>query len=247
MHDPFYLENSAKKCVVVFIHGFMGGPLQFERLAQSIHAQGYSAASLLLPGHGSTVKEFSSATMEKWQDYLNAEIDRLSPNYDDVFLVGHSMGCLLAINAVVGNIRNICGLFLLACPLKLKVFSVHSLKVRLKQVFCRKRHPMKATYLNTSSVPLKPSLIWRIVKPMVELKKLIHITNNNLHGVSVPVTAIFSLGDELVSIESLDMLKNGLKQTSFDSITISDSLHAYYPEHEYSIIENSLRSAISRH
>ena len=245
MHDPIYLENTAKNSIFVFIHGFMGSPRQFDRLAHSVHAQGYSAASLLLPGHGSTVKEFSSATMENWQDYIEAEVGRLPTDYDGIHLVGHSMGCLLAINEAAKNRRNIHSLFLIACPLKLKGFSVHSLKVRLKQVFYRKSHPVKAVYMASNSVPPTPSLIWRIAKPTAELKKLIQRTNNNLSSVHVPVTAVFSLDDELVSIESLDMLKNGLAQASFNSIMISDSLHAYYPEHEYSIIESSLFSSIS--
>ena len=236
--------GSAFRTVVVFIHGFMGSPRQFDKLAQSVKDEGYSTTSLLLPGHGSTVKEFSSVTMEEWQSYVNAEIERLSPDYDDIFLVGHSMGCLLAINAAVMNTANFRGLFLMACPLKLRIFSAHALKLRTKIIFYRKSHPIKATYIASNSIPPRLSLIWRIIKPTVELKKLIRITKGNLQNVSVPVTAVFSLDDELVSLDSLDILKNNLNQASFNSMILSDSLHSYYPEHEHLMIENALISAI---
>ena len=226
MHNPFYLENSAKNSIVVFIHGFMGSPQQFSRLAKNVHAQGYSVLSLLLPGHGSAVRAFSSVTMEKWQGYVNDEIDRLSPEYDGIFIVGHSMGCLLAINAAAMHNANIRGLFLIACPLKLRWFSAQFLKVRAKQVFYRKSHPMKASYLTSNSVPPSLSLIWRIVKPSAEFMKLIHLTKDNMQSVSVPVAAVFSSDDEIVSIDNLGVLKNGLNQASFESIRLSDSLHA---------------------
>ena len=240
MHDPLFLENPEKKGMVVFIHGFMGSPRQFDNLAQSIHSQGYSVASLLLPGHGATVKEFSSSTAQNWQHHVCSEVEGFSRGYNSIYLVGHSMGCLLAINTAIRHSGHVRGLFLIACPLKLKGFSLQTLKIRLKQVFYRKNHPMKSAYLAGSSVPPSLSLIWRSAKPGAELKKLMLITEKNLQNIRVPVTAIFSSADELVSMDSLEILKTGLNQVSFDSLTLSDSLHAYYPEHEQSLIEGAL-------
>jgi len=45
MHDPLYLTDSAKNSIVTFIHGFMGSLRQFDSLAQSVHALGYSTVS----------------------------------------------------------------------------------------------------------------------------------------------------------------------------------------------------------
>ena len=245
MHEPIFLKNNESDAVVVFIHGFMGSPRQFDALARSVRHQGFSAASLLLPGHASTVKDFSSSTMEKWQDYVNAEIGRLSLSFRRVFLVGHSMGCLLAINAANKHGEIVNGLFLIACPLVLSVFSARSLRIWLKQVFRRKTHPIKSAYVAGSSVPLKPSLIWRFSKPFAELKRLILVTRDSLCNVRVPVTAVFSPSDEIVSMESLDDLRAGLTQAPFDYIALSDSSHAYFPEHERSLIESSLLTAVA--
>ena len=244
MHEPLILENSVKDSIIVFIHGFMGSPRQFDRLAQFMYAQGYSVASLLLPGHGSTVKKFSSSTMEMWQGHVDAEIERFMPNYKSIYLVGHSMGCLLAINASIKNKERIHGLFLIACPFELTVFSIRSIKLRLIQIFCSKRNPIKAAYVAGSSVPPGVSMIWRVSRPMGELKKLVLTVKNCLTDIHIPVTAIFSSADELVSISSLDILMAGLNQTKFDYIVLSDSFHAYYPEHEQIQIENALGSAI---
>ena len=246
MHEPLFLKNSGKNSIIVFIHGFMGSPRQFDMLAHSAYSHGYSAYSLLLPGHGSTARDFSSTTMDMWQTHVDAEIGRVAFEYDSVFIVGHSMGCLLALNTAVMQKGHICGLFLIACPMVLKGFSLQSLKVRLKQVFFRKSHPVKAAYLTGSGVPLVPSLIWLSTKPAVEVKKLTLLAKHNLQDIDIPVTVICSSSDELVSLDSLRILKIGLRQSAFDSITLSDSYHAYFPEHERSIIESALLSAVDR-
>ena len=244
MHKPFFLENSESSSVVVFIHGFMGSPQHFEGLAKSIQAQGHSVASLLLPGHASTAKAFSLSTMEMWQDHVNTEVERLTFTYRSIFLVGHSMGCLLAINAAIKYCEKVTGLYLIACPFVLNGFSMQSLRVRLKQTFYRKNHPMKSAYIAGSSVPLTPGLIWRSIKPAAELKKLMRVTKENLCNVRAPVTAVYSPADEIVSMKSLDVLKSGLTHATFDYVALSDSNHAYYPDPEQAIIESSLLAAV---
>ena len=243
-HEPLYLENTANRRIVVFIHGFMGTPRQFDEMAKIVHSQGYSAASLLLPGHGSTVKDFSSGTMNNWQEHVDAEIERFSRSNDSIYLVGHSMGCLLAINAAVKHSKNISGIFLIACPFKLRLISIHSAKIKLKLVFCRRSHPMKSVYLAASSVPLRPSLAWRAIGPYIELKKLARIAKASLGNIRAPINAVYSTADDVVSVRSLKILKAGISQAPFECLILSESLHAYFPEHEQRIIEASLKAAL---
>ena len=246
VHKPFFLEHPEKKAIVVFVHGFMGSPRQFDRLAKSAYALGYCAASLLLPGHGFTAKEFSASRMEQWQGHVYEETERLTHSYKRIYIAGHSMGSLMAINAATKYKEHVCGLFLIACPFKLKYLSMHSMRVRMMQVFYRKKHPVKSAYLEGCSVPLRPNLLWRTIKPVAQVKKLMLLTKGNLHNVKVPVTAAYSSYDEIVSIDSLETLKNGLTQAALNTITLSDSLHAYYPEHEQAALENALTSLLQK-
>jgi len=240
MHNPVFLENPTNGGVIVFIHGFMGSPRQFDKLAQNAQRHGHSAASLLLPGHGGAVRDFSSGTMERWQSHVCAEIDRLSQRYNRIYLVGHSMGGLLAVNAAVEYPGQVYGMLLIACPFKLRTVSARSLSVRLRQVFYSKSHPMKSAYLDSCGIPLHISLIRHSAKPAAQLRRLIFSTKANLSNVNVPVAAVYSAADEVVSIVSLETLRSGLGQASLDEIILSDSLHAYYPEHERVVIENAL-------
>ena len=264
-HAPYFLENPAENGIVVFIHGFMGSPRQFDMLAAAVQKQGRSAAALLLPGHGGSVRDFAAGTSARWQDYVDAEVESYSRDYADIWLAGHSMGGLLAINAAVRHDAqapggrapgsrapgaqppgmnmpgaHIRGIFTIACPFKLTTFSAYTMKFRIKQVFSRKSDPAKAAYRDGSSVRLSPGLLWSSVTQAAELKKLMSKARVNLPLLRAPVFAAYSTSDELTSIQSLDILRSELYGAPFEHLLLTDSLHAYYPEHEQSLLESSL-------
>jgi len=242
LHAPLFLcASSGNKGIVIFIHGFMGSPGQFAGYAKIVHQHGLSAAALLLPGHGGSAKDFGTGTFELWQGHVNSEIERFFQSYSDIWLVGHSMGGLLSINAAVKYSKHVRGIFVIACPFRLTTLSLHSLKIRLIQIFAGKKNPIKATYLGRAGVPVSPRLIWNTASPAKELRmRLMPAAINNLANVRIPVLAVYSTSDELTSIRSLETLKSGLSGTQFEQIVLTDSLHGYYPEHERVIIEKAL-------
>jgi len=240
LHAPQYIVNPINKGIVVFIHGFLGSPCQFDSLAQTAYGQGYSIAKLLLPGHGGSAKDFASGTYHGWQTHVDAEVGRFSRDNERIWLAGHSMGGLLAVNAAVRYSEYVRGLFTIACPFRIMILNAHSIKIRIKQVSGGKNDPIKISYLSNCSVDPSPSLAWRGLKPAFELKKLMAAARENLPLVRVPVTAVFSTGDELTSFASLDIMKDGLTGAVFEPVVLADSLHAFYPGHEQLMIERAL-------
>jgi len=218
----------------------MGSPCQFDGFAECVHRRGISAASLLLPGHGDSAKEFGTGTMERWQAHVNSEIERYSQYYNDIWLVGHSMGGLLAINASVSYKDHVRGIFMMMTPFKVVLFSPNGAKVRIKQGVYRKSHPIKAAYLEGSGVRLTLDIIWRALRPTAELFKLIRLTKEILPDVSVPVTAVYAIGDELTSLKSLGILRSGLRDVPFEHVILPDSLHAYFSGYDRAVMEQAL-------
>ena len=239
-HAPLYTEAPSEKGLVIFIHGFMGSPRHFDDLSEYISGQGYSAASLLLPGHGDSLKNFSSGTRAQWQGHVDAEVERLSREHKSIWLAGHSMGGLLALNTAVRFSDNIRGVFVIASPFKLAIVSAKASLTRVKMIFYRKNHPVKAAYTSHSGIKASPALLWRIAGPAVELKKLMRATSDILKDIHVPVTAVYSLSDELTSFASLEILKSGLHGTHFEQLVLSDALHDYIPEHEQAMVKQAM-------
>jgi len=229
-HAPFFQMNPEHKGLVIFIHGFMGSSKQFDSLMDAAYKHGYSIDALLLPGHGGSVKKFSTGTYERWQNYVDSEVEHYSQEYDKIILVGHSMGGLLAINASIKFPDKICCLFVITCPFIITSFSFYALKVRLQQAFSRMDNPIKAAYLKNSSVALTPNLMWGTIKPYMEFKKLMRAARDVLPEVKVPINAVYSSADELTSIKSLKVLRTELINAPLKEMILFDSLHAYYTE-----------------
>ena len=224
----------------------MGNPRLFEKFTEVVHQQGYSTISLLLPGHGGSVKEFASSTLEQWQGHVDSEIQRFSRDYPNIRLVGHSMGGLLALNAAARLNEQVSGVFVIASPLKLAVAPAKANISRMKYLFYRKTHPKKVAFLANTGIRFSPNVILRIIKPFMELEKLMHATKGILPSVRAPVTAVYSLSDELTSIKSLEILESGLNGAPFEKLLLSDSLHAYFPANERAEIDQALVRMLER-
>ena len=241
-----YNENPDSDGLVIFIHGFMGSPVQFEKLADAVYRHGYSSLNLLLPGHGSSMNDFASSTCKEWQQYVDDQIDLYGKQYRQIYLVGHSMGGLLAVNASIRYENRITGVMMIASPFKNTTTSCYTLKIRLKQVFSKKNNPIKTAYLKHSGIPIHPSVIWSTAKPSREVRHLIKETRSLLPEIKVPVTAVFSEADELVPLSNLEILKTELKQAPLTQLIITESLHAYYTPQEEKRIEESLIKTLEK-
>lgn len=103
---------------LLFIHGILGTPKHFEAFLPLV-PECVSMVNICLDGHGKGVREFARTSMEKWEDQVDAQVDALLKNHRNVYLVGHSLGTLLAIEQAVK--KPIAGLFLLAVPIQLRL------------------------------------------------------------------------------------------------------------------------------
>lgn len=82
----------------LLIHGYLGTPAEVEPLKSPLEAMGLGVHLATLPGHNSSVDEFRQTGFADWQGYVEAEYDRLSAEYDDIIVVGFSLGGALALH-----------------------------------------------------------------------------------------------------------------------------------------------------
>ena len=91
----FSLDGGNIGCLLV--HGFGGHPNEMLPLGTFLNSQGYSVIGVQLPGHGSD--ELNAATIT-WEDWLTSVLEGfevLSGKADTVFVLGHSLGAILAL------------------------------------------------------------------------------------------------------------------------------------------------------
>lgn len=80
----------------LLLHGFGDTPQTLRLLALRLHSDGYSVRAPLLPGHGRTMREFSSSTADDWIGAARDAMAQMRGEAPSVALVGLSMGGALA-------------------------------------------------------------------------------------------------------------------------------------------------------
>lgn len=115
-----------------------GSPHQFEALARHLVCRGHFGAVLVVAGAWKHGKAFAQSGRLEWERSVNRAVRHALLRYKNVVLVGHSMGCLLAINAyhTLPEKHAIRGLVLLAPPLRIHLTS-ECIRKNLKSAISR--------------------------------------------------------------------------------------------------------------
>ncbi|RLD01706.1 MAG: hypothetical protein DRI46_03105 [Chloroflexi bacterium] len=93
--EPFYFPGNETGCLL--IHGFTGAPTEMRPLGEFLAEKGFSVLGIRLAGHGTRIEDMNRVT---WQDWSNSVLDGwhlLQPNTSRVFIIGLSMGGVLAL------------------------------------------------------------------------------------------------------------------------------------------------------
>ncbi len=229
------------KLLVIFIHGFLGGPAQFEHLVRAVNDQGYAAQTLLLPGHGSHVFHFARHRGHEWQAAVDEALRLGLAQYEKVVLMGHSMGGLLSVNASrrVGPAH---GLVLWETPLRLRMRLRGTGNDLAVALLPRRLHnPIARAYHEANNVRVLTPLGYLFTLPrMAELPRMMAAAERALAGVKEPVLLIQSGADEIVHPSSIERLEKGLKNAQVTRVALHASWHAYIPEDELALLQDRL-------
>jgi len=229
------------KLLVIFIHGFLGGPGQFDNLVRAVNEQGYAAQTLLLPGHGGHVFHFARHRGQEWQAAVDEALRLGLAQYEKVVLMGHSMGGLLSVNASrrVGPAH---GLVLWETPLRLRMrlrgigndLAVALLPRRLHK-------PIARAYHEANNVRILTPLGYLFTLPrMAELPRMMAAAERELVRLNGPVLLIQSGADEIVHPSSLQRFEKGLQNAQVTRVVLHASWHAYFPDDEFQLLRDRL-------
>ena len=94
--EPIERGDKDSTKAVLMVHGFIGAPDCFNELPDAVAEAGWYVHSMLVPGHGTTPRDFETTSAQDMIDGVQVELAALQAEYETVVIVGHSMGGALS-------------------------------------------------------------------------------------------------------------------------------------------------------
>ena len=244
-HQALVREITGADTVVLCVHGIVGSPDHFTELIDRLPPT-WSVVNLLLDGHGGEVSDFSNTSMTKWEQQVQRTLDDLSDRYQSIWLVGHSMGTLLLIEAALARPEKVQGLFLLAVPLWPALRPVivrNSLRVAFDRVPETDAQAMatKAACSVRTTKRLWQYLGW--LPRFFELFDKMKRVRARLPEIAVPCVAVQSAKDELVAHRATALLQ---KQKNIHTVLLEQSAHFWYAKSDRQIVLTAFDEHITK-
>ncbi len=229
---------------VLLIHGIAGTPNQFQDLLPLI-PESMSVHNLLLDGHGESVLDFANTSMKKWEDQVETAVQELLRTHKRLFIVGHSMGTLFAIEQAVKN-PQVAGLFLLAVPLKVwlkgrmfvNAYKVYSGRIGSSDVIAQ---ATKNSYGIGEDKNLLHYGLW--APRFLELFAKIRQVRAIVPRLKAPCVAYQSFDDEMVSRDAIRFLR---RNPTIAVHELESSGHFYYSEKDLARLLKAFAGFLNR-
>ena len=232
-HQETKIIKEDCKTAVLFIHGFIESPCQFDDFI-AIAREKHTVYSVLLSGHGGSVSEFRKSNLNTWVNSVDEFLEELQNLGKKVFIVTHSMGGLIALRLQEKYKDIIEEMFMISVPLRIWCRASGVLN-GAKIALSRNKNNIKINAgRNVHSVKVDSIFQYVYYIPKLwNLFKLSRLSRENVDKVSVPVTLVNTKYDEYVSIRSNKFFK-GIENV--DKYNLEKSAHFYFDESDRKLL-----------
>lgn len=234
-HREYRSLAAGADTAVLFVHGIVGTPRHFDGLI-ALLPRTVSVHNLLLAGHGAAARDFGRASMELWEAQVEQAVASLAEGHENIYIVAHSMGALLAIEAAVRH-EKVRKLFLLAVPLGICLRAAmvrNSWKVFRGNIRSDDHAALAAQRCCGVAQTRNPLHYLGWIPRFLELFAKIRAVRALLPRLTVPCCAVQSMEDELVSYRAAEELGRNPWVTV---VELMQSGHYYYPDDDLALLQ----------
>ena len=233
--DGASFEWKGNSTGILLFHGFTATTVEVRLMAKFLLDQGFSVSGPLLPGHGHSPEEMNQVTWKDWVNCAEEYYQRLADTCDKIFVLGESMGALVAITTSISH-PEIAGTMLFAPALKVPGLEVSEIIWPFKEYIYKKNVDESMAWQGFNVVPLKAAA------QLVKFQKFIR---KNLSRLTTP-TLIFQgkLDQTIDPIGSVDILENITAQEK-ELVWLEESTHCILLDKQLSEAENLCLEFIS--
>ena len=236
-HWPTALDAPAK-AVVMLVHGLGEHCQRYDHLASHLNLAGYALSSMDLPGHGKSDGE--RGHINSFTDYESAVLAlhaRTKVLYPDtpIFLLGHSMGGLIATKFLLGHQDKFAGAMLSGAAIQ-SPQEPPSWQIAIIKVIAKLFPKAQVLALDASAVSRDPAVVEKYMNdPLISQAKLsakflASMTNtmqeckDNAKLINVPIKIMHGSADVMTAPEGSQLLHDTVESKD-KTINLYDGLY----------------------
>ncbi|MEZ4671154.1 MAG: alpha/beta fold hydrolase [Anaerolineae bacterium] len=234
--EPFFFKGG--RIGVLCLHGFTASPSEVRWLGEHIADQGWTVHGPRLPGHATNPHDL---TRYRWQDWYAGALDGchfLRAHCEQVYVVGHSMGGLLALLLAAGGVVD--GAVAMAAPVLFRSRAM-ALSKWIKWVlpYTDQSDKTHLTELVRSLQAERGEAVLGRVRynlwstaAVAQLYALSAVVRTHLERIQKPLMLLYSEGDLTVPLENRDYILGQVKSSTIEQHTLKESDHILPQDHE---------------
>ena len=124
-----HTEGEVTQVGVLLIHGLNGNTYDMEELAELLAAHGMLTENILLPGHGTAVRDMLPIGWAEWSDAVQQAYKNLQARCAQVFLIGHSLGGALCLH--IAAQEEVAGVITMCAPLHMFPWMIPAVRLAM--------------------------------------------------------------------------------------------------------------------
>ncbi len=238
---------------VLIIHGFSATLDSVHSLVEPLEKQGLRVSVPVLRGHGEDSPEMlRGITWRQWMKDAETAFIELSEKAGKIFVVGHSMGALIALNLAAKYQGEKLDSIVLAAPAMRLVSMLgpgrplHFLAPVLKTFI--KSWDLSVAFSDRHEKSDAVHYLWAPTDAIMSFFDLISFTESRLHDIKCPMMILHNRNDQTVTQDSIDIVYNNVATEHADKevIWLERSEHQMFCDCEKEVAIRSIVDYITK-
>jgi len=215
--EPFFLLGNSSKPACLLIHGFTGTPKEMRWMGEFLYQHGYTCLGIRLAGHATDPEDMIRSRWTDWVASVEDGYQLLRGVNNDIFLVGLSMGGILALFMSTQLAPRVKGVIAMSTPSRLPTdypiwfIELISYVMRYRP---KSKEPPGSGWFDKAAYKDHVAYAKNPVRSTAELKKLILEMRAVLPKINVPVLLMHSKDETYISPDNIEEIYAGLVNVS---------------------------------
>jgi carboxylesterase len=241
--EPFFFSGNSTGCLL--IHGFTGSPKEMRPLGEYLAERGYTVHGIRLPGHGTDIKDMDRVT---WMDWSNSVLDGwnvLLNNTERIFLVGLSMGGVLALYQAsflpAAGVIGMSTIYQLPSDPRFSILPILSILTPYAE-------KSGSDWQDPDAAEGHFSYDHYPAKGVIQLKNLLQAMRSRLSEIKIPALLIHSKKDQTVIPENMEWIRQeiGTSPPDLKQLLLENSGHIVTRDKDKDLVFGSVGNFIQQ-